>query len=90
MHPNDLRAYHFMRRVSDFEAQPLADVLDTLEPGDLLTGTYRHRVYEKWWPVASSNSFVLTAAARTRADAVLHKPPVFWCQVENTAVPAEA
>lgn len=89
-HPEELRSYHFMRRVSDFEVRPLSDVVEELETGDLLTGTYRHRVYEKWWPVASSDSFALTGDARVRAGAVLHKPPVFWCKVENQDEPAAA
>jgi len=79
-HPRELRLYHFMRRVSAFEIKPLSDLLEQLEDSDLLNGTYRHRVYEKWWPVASSESFALTGENRALADNVLHKPPVFWCK----------
>ena len=82
-HPGELRAYHFMRRVSDFEVAPLSDLLEELEPGDLLTGNYRHRVYQKWWEAASSQSFTLSSGARERADAASRKPSVIWCKVEG-------
>lgn len=58
-HPSELRSHHIMRRVSSFHVQPLSDLLEYLEPGDLLAGTYRYRVYERWWPVSRSDCFTL-------------------------------
>jgi glutamate synthase domain-containing protein 2 len=82
-HPSDLRMYHFMRRIGPFEVQPLSELLELLEPGDLLVGNYRHRVFEKWWPAASSNSFALVGDARAQAEARSPKQPVFWAKVEK-------
>jgi glutamate synthase domain-containing protein 2 len=79
LHPNELRPYHFMRRVGAFEVQPLSELLDQVEPGDLLNGIYRHRVFEKWWPLASSDSFALTGDSRANAESVANKRPVIWC-----------
>jgi glutamate synthase domain-containing protein 2 len=78
-HPSELRPYHFMRRVGAFEVQPLSELLDQVEPGDLLKGVYRQRVFEKWWPLASSESFNLSGEARTQAEATATQRPVFWC-----------
>lgn len=78
-HPSELRPYHFMRRVGAFEVQPLSELLDEVEPGDLLNQVYRHRVFEKWWPLASSESFALTGEARTNAESATNKRPVIWC-----------
>ncbi|WP_435529814.1 glutamate synthase-related protein, partial [Paraburkholderia caribensis] len=56
-HPADLRAHHIVRRVSSYEVRLMSDLLKYLEPGDLLVGQYRYTLYEKWWPVARSDSF---------------------------------
>jgi glutamate synthase domain-containing protein 2 len=82
-HPSELRMYHFMRRVGPFEVQPLSELVELLEPGDLLAGNYRHRVFEKWWPAASSESFGLVGDARQQAEARSPKQPVFWAKVET-------
>lgn len=88
-HPSELRPYHFMRRVGAFEVQPLSELLDQVEPGDLLNGIYRQRVFEKWWPLASSESFALTGDARGSAESIAAKRPVIWCtpaQPDNSPV----
>ena len=67
-HPGELRPHHIMRRISSFEVKPLSELLEHVEPGDLLNGTYPYSVYARWWPVARSESFTLPkdiAAAMT-------------------------
>jgi glutamate synthase domain-containing protein 2 len=56
-HPAELRAHHIVRRVSSHEVQLMSDLLKYLEPGDLLHGRYRYRLFEQWWPIASADSF---------------------------------
>ncbi|MEK6384236.1 MAG: FMN-binding glutamate synthase family protein [Paraburkholderia tropica] len=55
--PADLRAHHIVRRVSSYEVKLMSELLKYLKPGDLLEGRYRYQLYEKWWPVARSDSF---------------------------------
>lgn len=55
--PEDLRAHHIVRRVSSYEVKLMSDLLKYLSPGDLLEDRYRYQLYEKWWPVARSDSF---------------------------------
>jgi hypothetical protein len=64
-HPSELRAHHIVRRVSSYEVQLMSELLKYLQPDDLLAGCYRYTLYEKWWPVARSDSFtpMLEAAA---------------------------
>ena len=56
-HPSDLRAHHIVRRVSSYEVRLMSELLKYLEPGDLLVGNYRYTLYEKYWPIARSDSF---------------------------------
>ncbi|MFX1763000.1 FMN-binding glutamate synthase family protein [Paraburkholderia sp. A1RI-2L] len=56
--PADLRAHHIVRRVSSYEVKLMSELLKYLKPGDLIEGRYRYQLYEKWWPVARSDSFV--------------------------------
>jgi hypothetical protein len=56
-HPAELRAHHIVRRVSSHEVSLMSDLLKYLEPNDLLNGNHRYSIYEKWWPVASADSF---------------------------------
>lgn len=80
-HPEQLAPHHIMRRISSFEVQPLSEMLDTLQPGDLLNGSYRYPVFERWWPVARTDSFALPGDVAAERNAP--KAPVFWCQVER-------
>jgi len=57
--PSELHAHHIVRRISSYEVRLMSDLLKYLEPGDLLTGNYRYQLYEKWWPLARSDSFTL-------------------------------
>jgi glutamate synthase domain-containing protein 2 len=58
-HPSDLRAHHIVRRVSSHEVRLMSELLCYLKPNDLLNGNYRYHLYEKWWPLARSDSFAL-------------------------------
>jgi glutamate synthase domain-containing protein 2 len=85
-HPSELGPHHIIRRVSSFHTQPLSDLLEYLEPGDLLAKTYRHRVYERWWPVARSDSFALLHEgfnSKVSAEAEKPKAQTIWCRVED-------
>jgi len=66
--PRDLRAHHIVRRVSSYEVKLMSDLLKYLKPGDLLEGRYRYQLYEKWWPVARSDSFAPDTAEAVTAD----------------------
>ncbi|CAN5587223.1 FMN-binding glutamate synthase family protein [soil metagenome] len=57
-HPGELQAHHIVRRVSSYQVQLMSDLLGYLEPGDLLEGRLRHPVFEKFWDMASSESFL--------------------------------
>ena len=35
----------------------MSELLKYLEPNDLLNGNYRYTLFEKYWPVAQSDSF---------------------------------
>jgi glutamate synthase domain-containing protein 2 len=62
-HPSQLRAHHIVRRVSSHEVQLMSELLKYLEPNDLVNGNYRYSLYEKWWPLADSDSFSPKALA---------------------------
>jgi len=55
--PSELRAHHIVRRRSLYEISLMSDLLNYLQPGDLLAGRYRYPLYQKWWPAARSDSF---------------------------------
>jgi len=55
--PSELRAHHIVRRHSLYDVRLMSDLLDYLQPGDLLAGRYRYPLYGKWWPAARSDSF---------------------------------
>jgi glutamate synthase domain-containing protein 2 len=62
-HPSQLCADHIVRRVSSHKVKLLSELLDYLEPGDLLTGNLRFPLYAKFWPKASADSFGSPAKA---------------------------
>jgi hypothetical protein len=35
----------------------MSDLLKYLEPNDLLNGNYRYKLFERWWPIASAETF---------------------------------
>lgn len=58
-HTSALRAHHIIHRLNDHEIQPLSEMLQYLEHGDLINGNYRYQVYRKYWPIARAASFHL-------------------------------
>ena len=66
MHPNDFRATHLVRRVSQNDVRLLANLLAAVRPGSLLDaiggrGDWPHNVYRMYWPLASTQSFAAAA-----------------------------
>jgi glutamate synthase domain-containing protein 2 len=61
-HPNQVNAFHIVRRAADHEVRLLANVLPFVQPGSLLAaargqGDWPHNVYRHYWPLASAHSF---------------------------------
>ncbi len=61
-HPNEISAYHIVRRAADHEVRLLANVLPFVPPGSLRTaaqgqGDWPHNVFRLYWPMASADSF---------------------------------
>jgi len=61
-HPNQINAFHIVRRAADHEVRLLANVLPFVQPGALLAaargqGEWPHKVYRHYWPLASAHSF---------------------------------
>ena len=61
-HPNEIGAYHIVRRAADHEVRLLANVLPYVQPGALLAalegrGEWPHNVFKLYWPMASADSF---------------------------------
>jgi hypothetical protein len=62
MHPNEFRATHLVRRVSENDVRLLANLLSSVLPGELLAaiagrGEWPHNVYRLYWPLATARSF---------------------------------
>jgi glutamate synthase domain-containing protein 2 len=62
-HPSRITAQHIVRRVADQEVRLLANTLSFVKPGALLAavegrGAWPHKVFEMYWPMARSDSFV--------------------------------
>jgi glutamate synthase domain-containing protein 2 len=62
MHPNEFRATHLVRRVSQNDVRLLANLLSGVLPGGLLDAIggradWPHNVYRTYWPLANSQSF---------------------------------
>ena len=71
MHPNEFRATHLVRRVSENEVRLLANVLPQVRPGQLLEAdagraAWPHKVYEIYWPLANARSFAPNSVAPSR------------------------
>jgi glutamate synthase domain-containing protein 2 len=74
-HPNEINAFHIVRRAADHEVRLLANVLPFVQPGALLAaargqGDWPHNVYRHYWPLAGAHSFapVQPMALPTRAE----------------------
>jgi len=47
-HPRDLTPSHIFRRISTYDAKPLDEIYEFLEPGALLDGRKKHRLARAW------------------------------------------
>jgi glutamate synthase domain-containing protein 2 len=61
-HPNQINAWHIVRRGSDQKVKLLVNELDFVQPGALLAAMrgeteWPHRVFRIYWPLARSDSF---------------------------------
>lgn len=56
-HPDELKAHHIVKRLSSTEVTLLSNVLEFLEPGDLLNQNYKFSIFKNWWEKSSSESF---------------------------------
>ena len=56
-HPCELTPHHIVRRVSGNEIRLVSNLYKFLQPGELLRNPAAHKVYEMYWPMASSHSF---------------------------------
>jgi glutamate synthase domain-containing protein 2 len=67
-HPNRITAAHIVRRISDDKVRLLAEQLKFVPPGALLAAMdgrapWPDDVFERYWPMASSDSFAATPPA---------------------------
>ena len=79
-HPNQINAFHIVRRAADQEVRLLANQLPSMPPGALLAAArgeadWPHNVYRHYWPLASAHSF---APAREMALPAATKEDVAW------------
>ena len=61
-HPNQINAFHIVRRGADQQVRLLANLLPFVQPGALLAAArgeadWPHNVYKHYWPLASAESF---------------------------------
>ena len=57
-HPDQLGPEHILRRVSPVEVRSLGALYRFLRPGELLAGIPEHAVFQDFWHVARSDSFM--------------------------------
>jgi glutamate synthase domain-containing protein 2 len=67
-HPGEITANHIVRRMDDGSVSLLANQLPFVKPGQLLaaidgSGSWPHRVFSAYWPLARSDSFAARATA---------------------------
>jgi glutamate synthase domain-containing protein 2 len=56
-HPDDLSAHHIALRISASHVTLLSTVFPEFQPGELLNGVLRTRVFKLGWPMADPHSF---------------------------------
>ena len=61
-HPDQITAWHIVRRVADADVRLLANQVAFIKPGALIDamagrGEWPHNVYKLYWPLARSDSF---------------------------------
>ena len=60
---------HIVQRVASHEVRLMSQLLKYLKPGALLDGrTCGYTLYDKWWPIARSDSFVLGETVYTSIE----------------------
>jgi len=64
-HTSELRPYHAVRRVSEFQALAFEEIYDFVKPGALIEGTGPAR-FQAFWDQASAESFRPWSAAEQR------------------------
>jgi glutamate synthase domain-containing protein 2 len=65
-HTSELRPYHAVRRVSEFQALAFEEIYDFVKPGAFIEGTGPAR-FQAFWDQASAESFRPWSAAEQRA-----------------------
>jgi glutamate synthase domain-containing protein 2 len=60
-HPNEIGPEHIVRRVSRDGVRLLSTIANFIEPGSLLEGRFQQAVFEYYWPMARSDSFLPNA-----------------------------
>jgi glutamate synthase domain-containing protein 2 len=65
-HTSELRPYHAVRRVSEFQALAFEEIYDFVKPGAFIEGTAPAR-FQHFWDQASAESFRPWSAAELRA-----------------------
>ena len=66
-HPQDLRPWHIVKRISDTEVRLMSNLVRYLNPGDLIegdgpAGRAEQRVFQVYWPLAAAESFAPSRA----------------------------
>jgi glutamate synthase domain-containing protein 2 len=74
-HPNQINAFHIVRRGADQQVRLLANLLPFVQPGALLAAArgeaaWPHNVYKHYWPLASAESFAPRQAMALPAQPV--------------------
>jgi hypothetical protein len=64
-HTSELRPYHAVRRVSEFQALAFEEIYDFVKPGAFIEGTGPAR-FQAFWDQASAESFRPWSAAEQR------------------------
>jgi len=82
MHPNEFRATHLVRRISQNDVRLLANVVPQVRPGQLLDAVagrtdWPHNVFSLYWPRANSQSFapndVADSSGTVDVDGIMHE-----------------
>lgn len=69
-HPRELSASHIVRRHSQGSTKLLANLLPFVKPGALVDGDVTLPVFEAYWPMAQSHSFVPAVGKPALVEAV--------------------
>jgi hypothetical protein len=76
-HPNEITAWHIVRRTASNEVKLLGNELRFLQPGELLAAMrgeaeWPHNVYRLYWPLAQAASFAPAVQdAGAQADGIV-------------------